>query len=206
MLPDINQVSMAYKYFQQYAGAYHYLLRDTRYRDVHPENGFINCKVREGGLISAHSLLPSYCCQCKASSDTYRPKGSIYIWTKTRENTSCNTNTSCKINYRIYKEALSNPIANVKGIRNSNKFDYTRAICYKGRRTVIKKRMSILCTCSPVYIFVTEKMLTLFVYINITYGKRQIIKATTIRFIQISRHLCELDMVTLQLLFHNHNQ
>jgi len=49
-------------------------------------------------------------------------------------------------------------------------------------------------------------MLTLFVYGNITYGKRQIIKAATIRFIQISRHLCELDMETLQLLFHNHNQ
>jgi len=45
----------------------------------------------------------------------------VYIWTKTRENTSCNA--SCKINYRIYNEALSNPIANVKGIRNSNNFD-----------------------------------------------------------------------------------
>jgi len=28
-----------------------YLRRDTRYCDVHPENGFINCKEREGGWV-----------------------------------------------------------------------------------------------------------------------------------------------------------
>jgi len=57
-----------------------YLCRDNRNRDVLPANGFLNCKVREGGWVgSAHSLPPSCCCQCKSSSDNYRPEGSIYM-------------------------------------------------------------------------------------------------------------------------------
>jgi len=34
-----------------------YLRRDKHNRDVHPENGFINCKVREGGWVQLILIL-----------------------------------------------------------------------------------------------------------------------------------------------------
>jgi len=94
-----------------------YLRRDKRNRDVHPENGFINCKVREGGWVQIILFFHLISANVKPLVTPTAQKA-VYIWTNTRENTSCNT--SCKIDYRIY---ISNPIAKVKGIRNSNNFD-----------------------------------------------------------------------------------
>ena len=97
-----------------------YLPRDKRNRYVHPDNGFINYKIRESGWVQLILFLNLIAANGKHQVTTTAQKA-VYMWTKTRENTSCHT--SRNINYGIYTEALSNPIANVIGIRNSNNFD-----------------------------------------------------------------------------------